>query len=92
MIPTFRERLVALNIRLKVRLGLMTYGRQQDGSINNVTVTAGTKAVGFVSAKIHKASTNEWRDYGIISSPNPSLLTKIKYRLKVRKINKWLRS
>lgn len=89
---TFREKLTAINIRLQVRLGLLTYGRQIDGSVGGVVVPVGLHSTGHVSAKIHKAATGEWRDFGIIASPKPSILKRLLYIYRVKKANKWLRS
>jgi hypothetical protein len=92
MRPTIRERLVAIRIRLQIRLGLLQYGRQADGSVGTVVVPQRFHASGIVAAKIYKAATDEWRDFGTIASPKPSLLKRIIYARRIKKANQWLAS
>lgn len=92
MKPTIRERLIAINIRLQVRLGLLTYGRQKDGSVGGVTVPIGFNTTGRTEAKIYNASKDEWRNFGVIASPKPSIFKRLLYAHRIRKANQWLRS
>lgn len=92
MTPTLRERFTSARIKLYVKLGLMAYGRQPDGTVDGVAIPLGVNNRGTTQVRVYKAATDEWREFGAIASSNPSLLKRIIYRLRVRKINKWLKS
>lgn len=92
MKPTIIERIMSYWIKWQVKAGLIQYGRQRDGSIGGVVIPLGFSAKGSVHARIYKASTGEWRNFGIIASTKPSLLKRLIYANRVKKANEWLRS